>query len=408
MVRRDTYSLLAKGLSVALLTMGLSALAFAQAPPAPPPTAAPPQVAAPPAADDVVEVEVEGEGLTKDEALRAALRAALERGGRTEIFSQTNVENFQVLHDTIIARAQGLVKDYRVLHEAQQLDQSWKFRIRAKVSKSVLAATWAELQNVLNQIGRPKVLVWIHERIDDKPQDESILEHAIEERLLKSGFDLVARRAIDTIKQKELADATARNNVAKLQAIAKDFDAHIFIAGTANANHAQISNAYGVSLVMYNCDAEVKAYYTDTGKLLASKGITNRRGGARGVTQYSPQAGRQALQNASAELINSIYEQVMEQWATALGAGGEIVLEVEGMTFAPANRLRKAIAEMEKIQHVNMDLTGGLARFRINGKLTAQDLAERLSEGEFEKLLEIIDLKPNRIQARTISATAPK
>ncbi len=387
----------------------LSTSVFAQAPPPPPAPGqqpAAPQAVAAPSADEIVEVEAEGEGLTKDEALRAALRAALERGGRTEIFAQTDVENFQILHDTIIARAQGLVRDFRVLEEKQQRDQSWKVRIRARVSKSVLAATWAELQNVLNQVGRPKVLVWIHERIDDRPQDESILEHNIEERLLKSGFDLVARRAIDTIKQKELADATARNNVAKLQAIAKDFDAHIFIAGTANANHAEAASAYNVPLVMYNCDAEVKAYYTDTGKLLASKGMANKRGGARGVTQYSPQAGRQALQNASAELIDSIYEQVMEQWATALGAGGEIVLEVDGMTFGPANRLRKAIAEMEKIQHVNMDLTGGLARFRINGKLSAQDLAERLSEGEFEKVLEITDLKLNRIQAR--AATEPK
>ncbi|NTV93509.1 MAG: hypothetical protein HGA72_09720, partial [Chlorobiaceae bacterium] len=47
---------------------------------------------------DVVLVEAEGEGVTKEEALRVALRAALEKGGKQEIFSDTKVENYQLIH----------------------------------------------------------------------------------------------------------------------------------------------------------------------------------------------------------------------------------------------------------------------------------------------------------------------
>lgn len=371
------------------------------------PGQAPPPPPAESRVDDIIEVEAEGKGLSLDEARRAALREALERGGRNEIFSETKVENYQVMHDTIIARAQGLVKDYRVIKEGPVVGGEYMCRIKAKVSRSVLAATWAELQNLLNQVGRPKVLVWINERIDDRPQEESLLETRIEERLLKSGFDIVARKAIQEIRQKELNDAASTGNTAKMQAIAKDFDAHIFVAGTANANHAEIGSAYNVPLVFYNCDAEVKVYYTDTGKLLASKGMPNTRGGARGKNQYSPQAGRQALENVSGELVDTIYQQVMEQWATAISAGGELILEIEGIKFAAANRLRRALQEMEKISSVNMELTGGVARYRINTKLSAQDLAERLSEGEFEKVLEITDLKLNRIQAKSPAVVEP-
>jgi len=45
--------------------------------------------------------------------------------------------------------------------------------------------------------------------------------------------------------------------------------------------------------------------------------------------------------------VDSIYQQVLEQWATAIGAGGELVLEVQGLKFAPANRLRKALEEID-------------------------------------------------------------
>lgn len=399
MRRANVFGFVNKGLTCILVMTGLCVSARGQAPPSPPGERVP-SAAAVPAGNDIVEVDAQGEGATRDEALRAALRAALERGGRTEIFSQTDVENFQVMHDTIIARAQGLVKDFKVLEEKALDGGGFKLRIRARVSKSVLAATWAELQNVLRQVGRPKVLVWINEKIDDRLQDESLLESQIEERLLKSGFDLVARKAVEAAKRKDLAAATASRDTAKLQALAKEFEAHLFIAGTANAHHAEATSVYNVPMVAYNCDAEVKAYYTDTGKLLASKGLPNQRGLARGRNQYSPQAGRQALENISSALVDAIYQQVMEQWTTAIGAGGELMLEVDGLKFAQANRLRKALEDMDKIRHVNMDYTQGTAKYRINTPLTAQDLAERLSEGEFAKLIEITDLKLSRIQAK--------
>src|SRR5262245_1380648 len=74
-----------------------------------------PAAGEPPKADDFVVVEVDGEGMSEDEALKMALRAALERGGKQEIFSNSHVENFQLMHDTIITRAVGLVTDYQVI-----------------------------------------------------------------------------------------------------------------------------------------------------------------------------------------------------------------------------------------------------------------------------------------------------
>ena len=72
--------------------------------------------------------------------------------------------------------------------------------------------------------------------------------------------------------EKEKADAAANDNMKKLQAIAKDFGAEIFITGTANANQAGMEDLYGTPVAFYNCDAQLKVYYTDTAKLLASMG----------------------------------------------------------------------------------------------------------------------------------------
>jgi len=355
-----------------------------------------------PADEAVVEVEAEGEGISKEEALKDALRKALEKGGKNEIFSDTQVENFQVLHDTIIARAEGIVTDYKVLEERPVMGGTFKTKIKARVAKKALVDAWGAVQNVLNQIGRPKIMVYIVERIDGKEEQQSILETEIEKKLLKSGFDLVERTAVAAIIEQEKADAKAEDNVAKLQAIAKQFHAHIFITGTANANQAGMEDLYGSPAAFYNCDVQLKAYYTDSARLLASDGIPNTRGGARGRKEFSPQAGKQALSFAGQNVVERIYQQVMQQWATQISAGGEIVLEVQGMKIPAALKLKRMLSEIKGVERVNQDVTKGMAVFRISAKLSAESLAERIGEGEFAKLLEMTDLKLNRIQAKAV------
>lgn len=351
---------------------------------------------------DVVVVEVEGEGLSKDEAVKAALRSALERGGRNEIFSETHVQNYELLRDTIISRAQGIVTDFTVVSEQRGIGGTYKVRIKARVSKSALAQTWGELQNVLNQIGRPKILVSIAERIDGRLEEQSILETKIEERLLQSGFDVVAAGAAAALRDTEVRIATAGQNTSKLQALAKDFDAHIFITGTVNADHAGIEDLYGVPAAFYNCDVQIRAYYTDTAKLLASKGIPVTRGGARGRSDFSPQAGKMAIVNVSGPLVDGLYEQILRQWATAISAGGELVLEVEGLNYKSGSRIKSMLAKMEGVEHVGFKLTRGVGTYHINAKMGAEILAERLSTGEFVNLFDIVDLKLNRIQGKVV------
>jgi len=389
---------------LAVLSTATSTWAQTDATPAPP-MEPPPKIAADPKAanagpNEIVRVEAEGEGLDKPSAIKAALRAALEKGGKTEIFARSEVKDYQLMHDTIISRAEGIVTDYKVIKEAPVAGGTIKVWIEAKVSKKAMVDAWGAIQNVLNQFGRPKVMVYIRERIDGQLEEQSILETKIEERMLKSGFDLVDYKQINEIMEKEKTDAVTEENLKKVQAIAKGFGAQIFITGTANANQAGIENLYGAPVAFYNCDAQLKVYYTDTAKLLASVGLPQTRGGARGQKEYSPQAGKQALDFAGKRVVNDIYEQVLTQWATAISAGGELMLEVENLKAADAVRLKKMIAEIKGVENVNFETSKGLAVYRINAKMTGDQLFEKLAEGPFERFMELTELKLNRIQAK--------
>jgi hypothetical protein len=356
------------------------------------------------AQENVVEVTVTGEGMSEDSARNDALRKALEQGGGVEISSHSQAENFQLIRDTIYARAEGIVSDYKILEQGDAAGGVKFCKIRAKVNKSAIATTWGEVQNVLDQVGRPGIAIYILERIDGLVQDSSILESQIENRLLKAGFNVYAGQQLRALAEKEGGDAGSEGNVAKVQAIAKDFGTQIFITGTAQANSAGVKELAGEPTAMYNGDGMIKMYYTDTAQMLASESLANWRGGARGFHTVSPQAGKKALENAGQELVERCYQSVMKQWATRISAGGELTLEVEGMSLADALKLKKKIQEIspDKIKNVNHAMTKGVVTFRIKAQMTAEELAEHLVGGEFARLIEIVDLKTNRIQAKKV------
>ena len=355
-------------------------------------------------AEDIVVIEVQGEGISSDGARKDALRKALEQGGKAEISSHSQAENFELVRDTIYSRAEGIVTDYKVLQEGPAAGGTYFCKIKAKVSKSAIASDWGSVQNVLDQIGRPGVMVCITERIDGVTDTSSILESKIEERLIKSGFDVYSKQGLDSIQAKEAADAAAEDNIAKMQALAKDHNTQIFVMGHSNANAAGVKNLYGEPTAMYNGDCVVKMYYTDTARLLASESLPNWRGGARGHHTISPQAGKMALSNAGAEIVEKVYATVMQQWATAISAGGEIQLEVEGLKIKDAIKIKKMLLKIDGVDKVNQQMTKGLVKFRIVAKMNAEGLVEHLVEGEWESLIEVVDLKLNRIQAKAVGS----
>ncbi len=356
-------------------------------------------------------VTVKAEGYNQDDALKQALRKALEQGAGVQIAGFSQTENYALIRDTIYSRAAGIVREYRIVREAEIAGGLWEVTIEATVRPDAVAATWGEVQNVLDQIGRPKIMVWIDERIDGRYEPHSIVEGRIEEMFVKTGFDVVSREGVEDIRRREEADAQEERNAAKLARLAKDAGAHILIRGSANADRAGVENLYGTRAAFYNCDVQARVYYTDTGQLLASEAVPVTRRGARSHRELSPQAARAALVAATfprsderrePALAIKLFEAVMEQWSTQISAGGDIAFEVEGLDFKTFVELRRALAGIERVRSVEGDFTKGTGVLRIKAQMQAQTLAELMTEEPFSAWIEVVDLKPNRIQAKAV------
>lgn len=358
-------------------------------------------------------VTVKAEGINRDDAIKQALRKALEQGAGTQLASFSKVENFTLIRDAVFSRASGIVKQYDIVKEQQGSGGTVVVTINATVSSDAVAAAWGEVQNVLDQLGRPTIAIIIAEKIDGVLQDDSIVENKLQDFFTRQGFIVKDRRALQAIAQREVGDALEVNNVAKIQRYSKDAGASIFIHGSSNGDRAGMEDLHGISASVYNCSVQATVYYTDTAEVVGAASIPQTRGIVPGKKEFSPQAARRALENATfpedegamtrLPLTKDLYYKVMEKWAEQISGGGNLELEIEKLDFKGYAAMKKALEELRSKDDqikIGGEFTRGTATFRVKSRMTAENFAMLLTEAPFEEWIEVLDVKMNRIQAR--------
>lgn len=358
--------------------------------------------------DDVVTVKVQGQGIDEDSAIKDGLRKAIEQGGKQEIMSKSQMKDFALEYDVVLARASGIVKHYDVTGKRSSLGVT-TVDITAQVSKKLLDATWGEVAILLKQLGRPKIMVVFTEIIHDldraEPsrevvQKDSILGTAIERKLLKLGFKLVNPGQMKEIDRKKAEVAAAENDTEALKSLAMNYGAQVYIKGVSRASGPEHTTAAGVNLNMWETDVTIQGFWTETADAIFSNTMTGVRGGSRVA---GPIGGRQALEKSGMKLADASVYDLLESWTRGTAGGvGDVILEVSNVADVKQGILiKKALAEIPGIEEVVKDGAKGVVKYTCQTNMTAETLTEHLIEATFQGFeLDITDQKAKTIVAR--------
>lgn len=344
--------------------------------------------------DNLVEVTVLGAGMDKKAAVDDAMRKAVERGAGTFIHSQSEVSDFVLVQDTVLAKSAGFIQSHEILSQKEVEDGTWEVKLKAVVSIQGVEDMWGTVKTLLQRMGRPKIMVFISEKIDGQVQEDSTVQTRVENLLLKSGFLLVNRKQISAIQAKELEAAVAEDNPAKLQAVAKDFGAQLFISGSTTAASGGSRETYGVTMHRYTADGDIKCYRSDTGQLLASQNATS----------YMPDkdsarnAAKRAIASLGDKLAPAVQMDILNFWSEVLQGRGELILEVQGVSFKDYAQLKKQLATIDGVKDVNAQFSNTIAKCSIQSDVSAETLAERIME--HVEGIEITDVSQNVIKAQ--------
>ncbi len=344
--------------------------------------------------DNLVEITATGAGATKDEALRDAQRKAVERGAGTFIYSQSETKDFALVRDTVLARAAGFLQSFKILSEKDEGDGTWTVKISAEVSIKGIQDAWGAVTTLMQQVGRPKIMVVINEKIGREEVEDSTVQTAIQDELIKSGFAVVDREQLKDIDKKDLSAAAAEDSPARVQAIAKRFGAQMFIKGSSNATPGVQKDIGGVLFFTFEGDANIRCFRTDTAQIMSSiAGVPTR-----GVQQVPRSAAKQALDLEARVVSARVVGDILMHWQDAISGRGEVQLKVEDVSFANYAKLKSNLKALKNVKDVNGTYANKVAEMSIQSDITGEQLAEKLVSAMPE--LEITDVTQNVIKAK--------
>jgi len=336
--------------------------------------------------ENIVTVTVKGLGLDKDTALKDALRKAIEKGGRIKIYSESKTENYVLIRDTILARASGLIKDYKIISEGADDLGGYFVKITARVDRKLVDATWGQVEILLDQLGRPKILVSFVERIYDvslpanrreRIDADSMLGNKIEELLTEKGFELVDKNQLNQLKKNKLVQATLKGDTQTIKQLAGQLGAEMFIVGNARGSGPQITNAYGTKLYMWETDVTLKAFWSETAQILFAKSEVGSRSGSR---TPGPPGCKKAIAKAGDKLAKQCLLAILAKWSQTATGGGKIIVEVKNISFKQMLKLQKALKKITGVKRVNRKWNKPTARYEITTTDSAETFVEKLAD----------------------------
>jgi len=343
-------------------------------------------------------VQMEGISvLSKADAIRQAQRLAVEQAVGVFIQSQTEMENFELKKDKIIARTQGYITRFTVLQEEKAGDL-FKVRINALVSLDKIKDDLLAMKILLDSMERPKVMVLIEEDyIDMDNMGMDIAATEISSLLAAKGFDLVDKAQIETVKNIDQTRQALAGNTAAAKSLGLNFGAQYVILGKAVAQ--DIGEAYpGAGLRSVQASLHLKVIQTQTGLVLGSVVKT-------GVAAHiSPLTGAtKALQKSVQKAVNEyLVETITNSFQDYLNNGVPMKLHITGVkSFRQYKLIASNMETMNRVvssKKEGWNKAGGLLVLDLRFKGTSEELAELLDGLNLDNnSLEVVDFAPDRV-----------
>lgn len=337
--------------------------------------------------------------IARDEAIRDALRNAVEQAAGVFINAQSQTENFRLVKDVILSRARGFVTEYTILREGRTGEGVYEVEVKAVVKTKPVADSWLEMRALLVEKGMPRAMVSISETVDGRHTDRNTTQTRVENLLLAYGIPLVNQELVKENDRRDLEAARLADDLNKVAAISGRYKADLAILGKSRATLTFSRPIYNILTHMYSGDVELRGIRTANARLLFSDSAAESFG-----DRNQTEAARQALDRAGAHVAQKFVVGLMDQWIKELSkqVGTDYDLEVSNITFAQvAGLVKELTANAKLVTHCNLkDFRNGVAFIVVGSTTTTTNLALWMQTELKSVALEVTDVTPGAIKAK--------
>lgn len=359
-------------------------------------------------AEGMAAIKDNNTAMARDNAVQNALRIAVEQAVGTMIASETAIENYQVLSDSIYTKTQGYIQNYRITSE-KSVENLYQVTIQARAATGKLKNDLMALGLLMARKNMPRVMIMVAEQNVGQAHysywwhaqyyqsDLSVVENTLMEKLVSKGFNVVDHSVkTKTLKINAPYKVVTLSNTA-IKSLGNLFDAEVVIYGKALAKLA--GSVMGTSMKSVQADLSLKAVNTDTGQVIAS---ATQHSAAVHISEIT--AGSNALSLATNEIADSLLSQIIDRWAQDVNQGTLISLIITGVS-SNRNLVKFKSVLKNKVRGISgvfqRGLSSGTATLDIQLKGTAQNLGDEISMIDFPGfIIDVTDITANTIKMK--------
>jgi hypothetical protein len=357
-------------------------------------------------AEGVAAIQGNALDIARDAAIEDAQKRAVEQAIGILIDSQTQVENFQLISDNILAQTKGYIKQYTIAGETVD-GTLLRVRINAEVALDKLTDDLGAIGILLGQMNKPRTIVMIAEQnvgqhiyawwSEPQGQDSDMgaVENAFMDRFTQKGFEFIDHDvAIKDIRVTK-AYRVPNLSIAQAKTLAGQVDAEVVIIGKAVA---KLYGDVGGGIKSVQADLTARAVRVDTGQVIATASTH-----AAGVHISEITAGTEALKKAANEAADEMIAKILAVYSKETGSTRSINITITGLNkiqFVKFKDVLKNQVRGIKALH-ERSFTGSTAKISVDSRSSAQTLSDELVLRNFGTFsVEVVGSTPNSLQLK--------
>lgn len=332
-------------------------------------------------------------GRVRDEAIRDALRRAVEIGVGTVVQAESLMQNYEVLRDKVWTKTKGYVVSYKIIKESRDND-FYRVTVKAMVDFLALGQSLNSLGIEISLFGNPRVVSIVKEWIcENNPgqvstcieQPFSVAGDEVRNGFLRAGFTVLDNSRLNEISDPKLLEQAAKGDAKAAIGIARALGADLAIGGNVRVEPAGTINAGNFTWYKATATLSLQIVLQGTGEILSAIVKT-----AAATTTSFATAAKKAIDKATnAALPQLVIETIAKLNFQRTEKSREIKLLVSGVhTFAEASHIVQALKAMRESEEVYFrTYSNNILAVDINFLGPSAALAQALESPGFKTLL---------------------
>jgi len=334
----------------------------------------------------------EGMAMSRDGALTAAKRDAVEKGVGVVVASETLVKNFQVADDRILSKANGFVKTYEELSAIQGPDGLWTVQITAEVTDILdeVVKDQLAMELLLAWVRHPRFMILLDEQnIDDR--NSTVAATEIGRLLAEKGFDIISPSQIRALQQQDANLANIEGNARQAASLGSQLGAEYVILGEASSK--AVTHPLLGTRLSGQANITARVIRADNAQILAQETFHGKSTHIDAST-----AGVGALKDAAENLTAYLLAETVKRWSLEQSNARLLTLKISGLTYQGRRTVTDFLAnQVQGVQSVDQrSFLNGVVTLAVMFGGPNEDLGMQLDGRDLGGvLLQIVGETPN-------------